>query len=134
MTPSNPHKRITFISFLTILLWACGGNSSDPAPVDNGKDRLVILTHWVDNIIIPSYSNFKVKFDAMKVKADAFTSSPSNATLIEFRSTWVEAYLEWQKVELFEFGPADQNTLRNFFNIYPAEVAGITSNINNPSV
>jgi predicted lipoprotein len=134
MTLSNPHKRIAFISFLTILLWACGGNGSDPSPVDNGKDRQVILTHWVDNVIIPSYSNFKVKFDAMKVKADAFTSSPSNTTLIEFRSTWVEAYLEWQKVELFEFGPADQNTLRNFFNIYPAEVAGIASNINDPSV
>jgi hypothetical protein len=37
-------------------------------------------------------------------------------------------------VELFEFGPADQYTLRNFFNIYPADVAGITSNINDPTV
>jgi predicted lipoprotein len=134
MTLSSPHQRIISISFLTILLWACGGNGNDPSPTDNGKDRQVILTHWVDNIIVPSYSNFKVKFDAMKVKAEAFTSSPSETTLIEFRSTWVEAYLEWQKVELFEFGPADQYTLRNFFNIYPAEIAGIVSNINDPAV
>src|SRR3546814_19901140 len=37
-------------------------------------------------------------------------------------------------VELFEFGPADKYTLRNFFNIYPTDVAGIVSNMNDPSV
>lgn len=128
------NKRIIYVTFLAVVLWSCGGNGNDPSPEDNGKDRQVILTHWVDNIVVPAYTNFKSKFDAMKVKADAFTSTPNDTTLAEFRSAWVEAYLEWQKVELFEFGPADQYTLRNFFNIYPADVAGITSNINDPSV
>jgi hypothetical protein len=45
----------------------------------------------------------------------------------------VSAYLEWQKVELFEFGPADKYTLRNLYNIYPADVGGIIANINDPS-
>lgn len=128
------NKRIIYVTFLTVALWSCGGNGNDPSPEDNGKNRQVILTHWADNIIIPAYANFKVKFDAMKVKSDAFTSAPNITTLTEFRSAWVEAYLEWQKVEVFEFGPADQVTLRNFFNIYPTDVAGITSNINDPSV
>jgi predicted lipoprotein len=127
-------RRVVYITFLTTVLWACGGNGNDPSPADNGKDRQVILTHWVDNIITPSYANFKAAFDAVKIKADAFTSSPDNTTLTEFRSAWDDAYLEWQKVELFEFGPADHYTLRNFFNIYPADVAGITVNLNDPSV
>lgn len=134
MTLSKINKRIVYATFLTITLWSCGGNGNDPSPVDNGKDRQVILTHWADNIIAPAYANFKTKFDAMRGKADAFTSSPNNTTLTEFRSAWVDAYLEWQKVELFEFGPADQYTLRNFFNIYPTDVTGIASNINDPSV
>lgn len=134
MTPIKMNKRIIYVTFLTVALWSCGGNGNDPSPEDNGKNRQVILTHWADNIIIPAYANFKVKFDAMKVKSDAFTSAPNITTLTEFRSAWVEAYLEWQKVEVFEFGPADQVTLRNFFNIYPTDVAGITSNINDPSV
>ncbi|HEY0769386.1 MAG TPA: imelysin family protein, partial [Sphingobacteriaceae bacterium] len=113
---------------------ACGGNGSEPSPTDNAKDREAILTHWVDNIIKPSYANFKTKFDVMAAKSAAFTASPSPATLAEFRSAWQEAYLEWQKVELFEFGPADRQTLRNFFNIYPADVNGIASNINDPAV
>jgi hypothetical protein len=69
----------------------------------------------------------------MKTKADAFTQGPTTSTLVEFRSAWVDAYVEWQKVELFEFGPADQNTLRNFFNIYPTDVTGIAANINDPA-
>lgn len=126
-------KRNLIISLLSVVFWACGGNGSEPTPSDNGKDREAILTHWVDNIIVPSYANFRLKFDAMAEKSAAFTTSPGTTSLSEFRAAWVDAYLEWQKVELFEFGPADRQTLRNFFNIYPADVAGITSNINDPS-
>ncbi len=128
----NLNKLIAFC-FLTLLLSACGGNGSNPSPVDNAQDRKPILTHWADNIIIPAYSNFKVKFDVMLNKADAFTSFPNDASLLEFRASWVDAYAEWQKVELFEFGPADKYTLRNFFNIYPTDVNGIVTNINDPA-
>jgi predicted lipoprotein len=114
-------------------LWGCGGNGSDPSPADNSKDRQAMLIHWADNIIIPSYDNFKVKFDIMLSESEEFTASPTNESLAAFRSAWVDAYAEWQKVELFEFGPADRYTLRNFFNIYPADVAGIQANILDPA-
>ena len=113
-------------------VWGCSGSGSDPSPADNSKDRQEILTHWAENIIIPSYENFDVKFDIMLSKSVEFTDSPTNESLAAFRSAWVDAYAEWQKVELFEFGPADRYTLRNFFNIYPADVAGIAANIADP--
>ncbi|HMG88784.1 MAG TPA: imelysin family protein, partial [Chryseolinea sp.] len=113
-------------------VWGCSGSGGDPSPADNSKDRQEILTHWADNIIIPSYENFKVKFDVMLSKSEEFTDSPTNESLVAFRSAWLDAYAEWQKVELFEFGPADRYTLRNFFNIYPADVAGIAVNIADP--
>jgi predicted lipoprotein len=123
---------LTFI--LAVVLSSCGGGD-EPSPVDDdSKDRETILIHWADNIIKPSYNNFSAKLDVMVSKADAFTASPNNASLLEFRSAWLTAYTEWQKVELFEFGPADRSTLRNFFNIYPADVAGINANINDPAV
>lgn len=127
------NRRKLIIAILALTLFACGGNGSEPAPTDNAKDRETILTHWVDNIIKPSYANFKTKFDVMAAKSSAFTASPSVSSLAEFRTAWVDAYLEWQRVELFEFGPADRQTLRNFFNIYPADVAGITANISDPA-
>lgn len=92
-----------------------------------------MLIHWADNIIIPGYADFKVSFDNFAAKAEAFSSGPDPASLQALRQSWEQAYLEWQKVELFEFGPADRYTLRNFFNIYPADVAGIEENILNAS-
>ncbi|MBA4053128.1 MAG: peptidase M75, Imelysin [Marivirga sp.] len=126
-------KTLSFGVFV-LGIFGCSSNGSDPVPVDDGKDREVILTHWVDNIIIPSYAEFKAKLDFMLDKGNAFTTSPDNTSLLEFRSAWVDAYAQWQKVELFEFGPADKYTLRNFFNIYPADVAGIAANISDPSI
>ena len=113
-------------------VWGCSGSGGDPSPADNSKDRQEILTHWAENIIIPSYENFDVKFDIMVSKSVEFTDAPTNESLAAFRAAWVDAYAEWQKVELFEFGPADRYTVRNFFNIYPADVAGIAANIADP--
>lgn len=128
-------KKSFGVAALTLLLWACGGSTDekDPDPVDGGKDRKALLTNIADNIVLPSYAAFKVKFDAMVVKSDAFTAKPDLTTLSEFRAAWTQAYLEWQKVELFEFGPGEKYTIRNFFNIYPANVAGITSDFADPN-
>jgi predicted lipoprotein len=126
-------SRRLFVLVLALLLSACGGDDDNPTPVDNTKDREAILTHWADNIIKPSYTNFSSRLDVMITRSDAFTTTPTVATLQEFRNAWVDAYTEWQKAELFEFGPADKYTIRNFFNIYPADVSGIMFNINDPS-
>ncbi|SFE61824.1 imelysin family protein [Spirosoma endophyticum] len=125
-------KQIGFACAFVGALWACGGNSPDtPAPTPTNpadqasSDRKAMLTNIADNIIVPSYANFKTKFDLMLTKSDAFAVKPDKASLTDFRQAWVDAYTEWQKVELFDVGPAEQNTLRNFFNIYPTDVTGI---------
>jgi predicted lipoprotein len=128
-------KSKTILTFIVVVVLSSCDGSDEPSPIDDdSKDREAILMHWADNIIKPSYNNFSSKLDAMVSKADGFTASPNNASLLEFRSAWLTAYTEWQKVELFEFGPADKYTLRNFFNIYPADVAGIAANVNDPAV
>lgn len=118
------------------MIWACGSNGTgteEPTPQEDGKDRKAILSHLADHVIIPSYTNFKVKFDAMQAKSETFVSQPNLGNLVAFRSAWTEAYIEWQKVELFDFGPAEKQTIRNFYNIYPANENGILANIANPS-
>ncbi|GAB3553793.1 imelysin family protein [Spirosoma fluminis] len=113
------------------LLWACSSNDNTNTvtptdPTDQASsDRKVMLTNIADNIIIPSYANFKTKFDLMLTKSDAFAAKPDKASLTDFRQAWADAYTEWQKVELFDVGPAEQYTLRYFFNIYPTDAAGI---------
>lgn len=126
-------KKYGSIAVAIMLLSACGSSDREPSPADNTKDREVILTHWVDNIITPSYESFQQSFEAFTQKVDAFATTPEESTLSAMRAAWVQAYVEWQTVELFEFGPADKYTLRNFFNIYPADVSGIVANMHDPS-
>lgn len=127
---------IKVVTALTLLsgIFGCGGKESEPSPADNTKDRKVILTHWADNIIVPSYDDFKKVFEVMLQHSGNFTASPDETSLLALRESWSAAYHAWQKVELFEFGPADKYTLRNFFNIYPADISGIVSNMQDPSV
>jgi hypothetical protein len=117
------------------LLLSCSTPTDTPSPATetDNKDRKALLVHLADNIIVPSYDLFKGKFDSMRSASQAFASHPDQASLKAFRQAWVEAYTEWQKVELFEIGPAETHTLRFFFNIYPASVSGIESNIVNPT-
>lgn len=128
--------KISILCLVGCLMWACGGSNSttDPEPDPVTKDRKAVLTHLADNIIVPAYGNFKTKLDAMVAKAQAFSTKPDAAALAEFRQAWTEAYIEWQKVELFDVGPANKTAIRNYFNIYPVNVAGVNEYIADPSV
>jgi predicted lipoprotein len=134
MIQSNQLK-IVVACFLVGIIWACSGNStkSDPEPDKGTTDRKAVLIHLADNIIIPAYANFKPKLEAMITKSQAFSAKPDATTLGEFRKAWVEAYTEWQKVELFDIGPANKTAIRNYYNIYPANVAGINEYIADPT-
>ncbi|WP_167856573.1 imelysin family protein [Hymenobacter metallicola] len=104
-------------------------SSSDSANPSTEPDRKALLTQWADSVVKPGYKNFNDKFSVLKAKTTAFTAAPTTATLVEARQAWQQAYVEWQKVEMFEFGPAETVSLRNHFNIYPTDVAGINRNI-----
>ena len=131
-------KSIPFLIIPAIvlsLLVACTDQNDGPSPGSDrdAMDRKALLTTLADQIIIPSYDNFKAKLDPMQAATDAFVVTPNQANLAILRQTWVAAYTDWQKVELFDIGPAETRTLRFYFNIYPANVQGIQSNIGIPT-
>ena len=115
-------KSIPFLIIPAIvlsLLVACTDQNDGPSPGSDrdAMDRKALLTTLADQIIIPSYDNFKAKLDPMQAATDAFVVTPNQANLAILRQTWVAAYTDWQKVELFDIGPAETRTLRFYFNI-----------------
>ena len=110
--------------------FACS-KKGDPQKEDTGSaaDRKAVLVNVTENIVIPSYNNFKTKLDLLVSKTNNFTDAPTTASLGELRSAWMNAYVEWQKIELFEFGSADRYSLRSYFNIYPTNETTISANI-----
>ncbi len=105
---------------------SCNKKSNDDAP-EEGADRKALLTHAADNIIVPSFEAFKTSLDNLKTAINNFTATPDENKLSELRTQWQNAYLAWQSVELFHFGPADDVSLRNHFNIYPTDATLINS-------
>ncbi|MBC7565911.1 MAG: imelysin family protein [Pedobacter sp.] len=130
-------KHISLACLLALTVFACSKKKGTDQPEEGGKpgvDRKALLTYLADDIIIPSYANFKTKLDLLQGKSDAFTAAPTTASLVELRTAWVNAYVEWQKIELIDVGPASSQTLRAFFNVYPTNVANINSGIANGTV
>lgn len=128
--------RVGVLAMCALFMLSCTKSKKkedDDTPDPSGYDRTAMLTHYADAIIIPGYTNFKVKLDSMKNKSVYFTTNPTLTTLADFRQAWVEAYTEWQKVELFDVGPASNQALRYYMNIYPTSVSKINANIVNTS-
>ncbi|WP_426061675.1 imelysin family protein [Hymenobacter sp. B1770] len=130
-------KKSILLFSLSVIL-AAGGITSCKDVIDDSEkptagaselDRKAVLTQWADTLVIPGYQGFGGKLTAMKTQTAAFTAAPTVAGLQSLRQSWREAYLEWQKVEVFEFGPAADVSLANRFNIYPTDATGIRRNI-----
>jgi predicted lipoprotein len=113
---------ITFLSVLTVII-ACKKN--DKGESNDTFNRQAILINMADSLIIPSYQDFQVKADAMMTKVKAFTDAPTPNSLAEARAAWLNAYISWQKVALWNFGPAMDQVILPNANTYPANVTAI---------
>lgn len=129
-------KKFAYILFLIGIMGlnqACKTTVDGPDDDNKGLERGALLVHYADEIIIPAYANFNNQFKLLLAAADSFTNNPSASNLLTLKTAYANAYIQWQTVEMFDFGPAEKQTIRNFYNIYPADTTGILSNINNPA-
>jgi len=109
---------------------ACGDSGGDDGPDDSDNfDREAMLANWADNIIIPAYDHYLDQLRALQSSKEAFISEPTMDNLSTLRTDFRAAYMAWQQVSMFEIGPAETVTLRNFTNIYPTDVSEIEDHV-----
>ena len=94
-------------------------------------DHQGMLINWVDNIILPSISNFEVALSEFNEKTSLFRSEPSIESLSSIREFWLNSFLKWQHIEMFDIGLAEEVYYKNRINLYPANVEKIEGNILN---
>ena len=94
-------------------------------------NRTPLLENIVDNMIIPSHNQLLVELNELKTAADLFSANPSIITLSELRDNWVDAYIAWQYVEMFNIGQAAVLRYNKRMNIYPTNTIDINDNILN---
>jgi predicted lipoprotein len=118
------------VSGLVLFLVSCSsGDSGSDGPEPVSFDRGQMLQNWAENIIIPAYQNFGTEVASLKAAADAFTTSPTENSLTDLRNQFTSTYKAWQRVSMFEIGPAEQLDFRLNLNTYPTDAAEIESNI-----
>ncbi len=133
-----------WICFLTVMVWACSTDSSeDPNPTDDDVgmidddvvsvtfDRGAMLTNWADNIILPSYQSFIEELSDLQTAFETFKADTSESNLVGLRQAWLSAYISWQRVSMFEIGPAETLGLRLNVNTYPADTALVEEHVSN---
>jgi len=123
-------KRFFTVVFVATMIWACSSDGGtdptddgtiDPKPQPVSFERGPMLANWADNIIIPSYKAFSSEMTDLQTSFDTFKTDSNEANFIALRASWLSAYKIWQKVSMFEIGPAETVGLRLNMNIYPSD-------------
>ena len=133
-------KKLGLLMVVGAIALACSSNDEEPTHNDppgdgNGDafDRSAMLANWADNIIMPGYSDFQTSLTVLKVAVDEFNEAPDANKLSTLRNSWYSTYLTWQRISMFETGPAESANYRLNINIYPTDPSLIESNIANGS-
>lgn len=124
-------KIIISIAILSIFVISCSSSSDDEQSTIPEFDRSAVLSNYADNIIIPRLNNFKSSVDYLKESGDAYVDSPDITTYTELHNSWLEAYINWQYVEMFNIGKAEEIMFFSKTNTYPVNEGRIQENISN---
>jgi len=129
----------TFKTYSTVLvavfflITACSDDNSTTDDGDVNFDRSAMIENIGNNIILPAYDNMQASTVELDQAISDFIANPDVGTLQSAQESLKEARLAWQRVNLFQFGPAETVALRSFTNTYPADTAKIESNIDSGS-
>lgn len=97
------------MAMLVIITSSCEESEN---PEVGSFDRAMMLENMAQNIIIPAYSDLKSKLATLKDNAENFNQNPNLNALNTLRNSWEQAYISWQFVNAYNFGPAGEQGLR----------------------
>lgn len=105
-------------------------NPTEPEEPVESFDKQGLLQNYADNLILPQYAEFSNALDSLIESYNTFKNTGNSANFIKVKQQFQVAYLKYQYISIFEFGPAEQELVRNNFNVFPTDSVQIKSNIN----
>ncbi len=111
------------LPLLALLLAGC-----DPVDDNDSQnfDRGAYLAHTADNLIVPAYTDFLQRSENLSVTLSGLTVGTVDSNDIDAaREALHEAYMSWQRVQLFDFGPAINRALLVTTNTFPTDTIEI---------
>ncbi|MFK7756283.1 MAG: imelysin family protein [Flavobacteriales bacterium] len=123
-------KHFLKLLFITALLWSCDDKDDEP---DNGPSATpdADLVDIRDFTIKPAYLNALSSAGALQNSMLDFNINPTSENLDAVQSGLKTAWLAWQSASPFEFGPADDVSLRANVNTFPVDSFSVLQRIEN---
>ena len=84
-----------------------------------------IINQYVDNVVLPTYSDLKAKNSALYQTVVDFGDNPSNANFKAICDAWLEAREPWESSEAFLFGPVADYGLDPNMDSWPLDQEAI---------
>lgn len=103
-------------------------NEEDQTPEFNKGS---LLSNVSSAIIIPALTDFQNDVDAMSTSFTTVNATITPENFDFLRQAWKDAYLTWQTVKIFDFGPIRNNAFKSSTGTYPSDTAEIRANISN---
>ena len=116
---SAPRLWGAVLSFLIILFAGC---NPDDTIAPDAINRREYLAQTADNVIIPAYTQFSERSQELSLALNGLVPGDvESEDVVALRETLRNTYLAWQRVQLFDFGPAVNRALLSTTNTYPTD-------------
>lgn len=107
---------------------------SDQGPEDGIEtfDRAAFLSYLSDQVIVPAADTFYSSCEILKSKVDALAANQDANALLEARAAWKQAALDFQLMQVFNFGPGEKSitgTIGENLGTWPVNVNTLESRI-----
>lgn len=93
-----------------------------------------VVTTFVDDVVIPTYTDMKAKMHALKTAVDkvvgASTDAAGKTAVEEACDAWKAARVPWERSEAFLYGTADEQSLDPSLDSWPLDKGGIDQVLN----
>ena len=124
----NTHKYY-FLFVFVLLIFSCSENNNDYSSSSDNYNRQALLDNLVSNIIIPAHDNHMQNLNDLQSNINTFISDKTISNLQSVRSSFIDSYLAWQHIEMFNIGYAEEIFYARKMNIYPTNTITIENNI-----
>lgn len=117
---------VSLLLFMGLVLTSC--NKEEPTE-DNPFDKGALLVNLSSNMIIPSLNQFDADLAGLMQEVTELEQTANAVNLENTRNAWKTAYLTWQTVKIFDFGPIRNNAFKGATGTYPVDTTDINNNI-----
>ncbi len=128
---------VLLLGLSTWVFTSCSEDSDTANEINNspGQDlasmRSELINHTTERIILPGYRELNEKSSQLLDGVNSFIQQPDMSNLASLRQDLKEAWVSWQKVSVYIFGPSEKQALRNALNTYPVNGDKIEDNLIN---